>query len=189
MQALRYIVTLTIAPAFFAAAIYLCLGRIIVVYGEHVSRFRPRTYTLTFIACDVLSLVFQAAGGALASAANTQKDLQTGVDVMLAGLGLQVASMTLFIILSAEFAWRVHQSKHDLNPTHVALRESKLFKFFLFGTCQLTGPCTAGVSADLMNLQGLASQRSQSSSVASTVSQSCLEASKESLPTMRRPHI
>lgn len=130
---LRYIVTLTIAPAFFAAAIYLCLGRIIVVYGDHISRFTPRTYTLTFIGCDVLSLVFQAVGGALASAANTQKDLQTGVDVMLAGLGLQVASMSLFIVLSAEFAWRVYQTKQELNPAHVGLRESKLFKFFLFG--------------------------------------------------------
>ena len=130
----RYIVTLTIAPAFFAAAIYLCLGRIIVVYGDNISRFRPRTYTLTFIGCDVLSLVFQAAGGALASAANTQTDLQTGVDVMLAGLGLQVASMTLFIVLAGEFAWRLSRTTLEMNPTHRALRDSKVFKFFLFGT-------------------------------------------------------
>lgn len=146
----RYIVTLTMAPAFFAAAIYLCLGRIIVVYGEHVSRFRPRTYTFTFIACDVLSLVFQAVGGALASAANNQKDLQTGVDVMLAGLGLQVASLTLFIVLAAEFAWRAFQSKHDLNPTHAALRESKLFKFFLFGKRSPTDSLTTGTMADII---------------------------------------
>ena len=41
---LLYLVCLTIAPAFLSACIYLCLGRIIVVYGEHVSRFRPRSY-------------------------------------------------------------------------------------------------------------------------------------------------
>ena len=130
---LRYIVTLTIAPAFFAAAIYLCLGRIIVVFGDHVSRFKPRTYTLTFITADVLSLVFQAAGGALASAANDQANLDKGVNVMLAGLGLQVASLTLFIILAGEFAWRVLHTKHNLNPVYADLRASKVFKFFLLG--------------------------------------------------------
>ncbi|MCJ1366877.1 hypothetical protein MMC16_006008 [Acarospora aff. strigata] len=130
---LMYIVTLTIAPAFFAAAIYLCLGRIIVVFGDHVSRFKPRTYTLTFITADVLSLVFQAAGGALASAANDQANLDKGVNVMLAGLGLQVASLTLFIILAGEFAWRVLHTKHNLNPVYADLRASKVFKFFLLG--------------------------------------------------------
>jgi len=129
----RYIVTLTIGPAFFAAAIYLCLGRIVMVFGEHISRFRPRTYTFTFISFDFLSLIFQAVGGALASAANTPSALQTGVDVMLAGLGIQVVSMSLFIALCGEFAWKVSHNKHDLEPAHADLRASKLWKFFLFG--------------------------------------------------------
>lgn len=38
-----YLICLTIGPAFLAAAIYVCLGRIVVVYGEAISRIRPRT--------------------------------------------------------------------------------------------------------------------------------------------------
>jgi hypothetical protein len=49
---LIYLVMLTIAPAFLSAAIYLCLARIVVVYGEERSRFRPRTYTILFCSCD-----------------------------------------------------------------------------------------------------------------------------------------
>jgi len=64
---LWYLICLTMGPVFFAAAIYLCLGRIVVVYGEHISRIRPRTYTVFFMGCDVISLVTQAAGGGIAA--------------------------------------------------------------------------------------------------------------------------
>ena len=57
-----YLVTLTIAQAFLSAAIYLCLARIVVVYREERSRFRPRTYTILFCSCDFLALLLQAIG-------------------------------------------------------------------------------------------------------------------------------
>lgn len=74
---LIYLVTLTIAPAFLSAAIYLCLARIVVVYGEERSRFRPRTYTIMFCSCDFLALLLQAAGGAIASISNTNSGVST----------------------------------------------------------------------------------------------------------------
>jgi hypothetical protein len=72
---LIYLVTLTIAPAFLSAAIYLCLARIVVVYGEGKSGFQPRTYTILFCTCDFLALLLQAAGGAIASISDTQSDV------------------------------------------------------------------------------------------------------------------
>ena len=66
---LIYIVCLTIGPAFLSAAIYLCLARIVIVYGEGLSRFYPRTYTLLFCTCDFIALVLQAVGGAITSTA------------------------------------------------------------------------------------------------------------------------
>lgn len=39
------IVCLTIAPAFMAAAIYLCLRRIVYAFGPENSRIRPESYT------------------------------------------------------------------------------------------------------------------------------------------------
>jgi hypothetical protein len=64
---LWYLITLTIGPVFLAAAIYLTLGRIVVVYGEDISRIRPRTYTTFFLGCDIVSLCVQAVGGGIAA--------------------------------------------------------------------------------------------------------------------------
>lgn len=66
-----YLVCLTIAPAFLSGAIYLCLSRIVVIYGESLSRFKPRTYTIVFCSCDFFSLLLQAVGGAIASTSET----------------------------------------------------------------------------------------------------------------------
>lgn len=74
---LIYLVTLTIAPASLAAAIYLSLSRIVVVYGEEKSRFRPRTYTILFCSCDFLALLLQAAGGGIASISDTQSSVRS----------------------------------------------------------------------------------------------------------------
>jgi len=38
-------VCLTLGPAFFSAGIYLCLGRIVTVYGAENSRLAPSMYT------------------------------------------------------------------------------------------------------------------------------------------------
>jgi hypothetical protein len=64
---LWYLICLTTGPAFLAAAIYLCLGRIVMVYGEEISRIRARSYTVFFFGCDILSLVIQAGGGGIAA--------------------------------------------------------------------------------------------------------------------------
>jgi hypothetical protein len=49
---LTYLIPLTIGPVFLAAAVYLCLARIVVVYGENLGLMRPRSYTLLFYCCD-----------------------------------------------------------------------------------------------------------------------------------------
>ncbi|GIJ97925.1 hypothetical protein Aspvir_000031 [Aspergillus viridinutans] len=86
---LQYLICLTIGPAFITAAIYLCFGRVIIVYGEGFSRIKSRTYAIIFVACDLLCLILQAAGGAVtATAGRDQDDLRhTGVNIMIAGSG------------------------------------------------------------------------------------------------------
>ncbi|KAJ5241212.1 RTA1-domain-containing protein [Penicillium citrinum] len=133
---LVYLICLTIAPAFFTAAIYICLGRIVIVYGEDISRIRPRTYTIIFVTCDIIALILQAAGGAITSmASDDQQSLKdTGVNIMIAGLGFQVASLTLFIVLASEFALRVRKAPEDMrNPFLGTIRSGWKWKVFLFG--------------------------------------------------------
>jgi len=129
----RYLVPLTIGPAFLSASIYLCLGRIITVHGVSLSRLSPKAYTITFITCDFISLVLQAVGGAIASIADpTDKATQDlGVHIMVAGLAFQVFSLALFMVLWGEFIvrmWRCEEG--DKNVAFNRLCASFVFKAF-----------------------------------------------------------
>jgi hypothetical protein len=59
-----------------------------------------------FLTADVTALVLQAIGGAVASVADTLEGANRGGNVMLAGIVIQLAAVTLFDILSVEFAIR-----------------------------------------------------------------------------------
>ncbi|KUJ11413.1 RTA1 like protein [Mollisia scopiformis] len=130
---LWYLICLTIGPAFLAAAIYVCLGRIVVVYGEHISRIRPRTYTILFMGCDFVSLVIQAIGGGIATSVplTNQKTINLGTHILVAGLSFQVASLFAFSVCSTEFLWRVHKHHGDRNLEHADLYNSRKFRLFL----------------------------------------------------------
>lgn len=136
-QPYRYLVPITIGPAFLTAAIYLTLARIIPVYGHAYSRFKPRTYTITFITCDFISLLLQAIGGAITSIADSGSSTQNmGVNIMIAGLSFQVVSLFVFISLSADFAFSVFRAKRKgsaFAPQFSRLRATGRFKLFLCG--------------------------------------------------------
>ncbi|KAH8881153.1 RTA1-domain-containing protein [Thozetella sp. PMI_491] len=104
---IMYLVTVTIAPAFFTAGIYLCFSRVIRYYGVDVARFSTRFYTIAFISSDLLALVLQAAGGGLATVAVTIEEKDRGVNIMIAGLAWQVFSLVVFTLLCFDFRMRV----------------------------------------------------------------------------------
>ncbi|KAL3477014.1 RTA1 like protein-domain-containing protein [Aspergillus californicus] len=133
---LMYLVPLTIAPAFFTAAIYLTLSRIVVAYGEKISYFKPRTYTITFITFDIVALILQAAGGAMASTAEPgdQDATDLGVNIMIAGLAWQVISIGIFTVMGTYFYLRVRKATStDFNHDFSALRSTRYFKASLWG--------------------------------------------------------
>lgn len=137
--ALRYIVTITIGPAFFSAALYLSLARIIPVFGASNSRLQPRTYTVTFVMCDFAALVLQAAGGGLVAGSGPldQETFDTGLSVLRAGLAFHVAGMLAFVLLASDYArsvWRNRNSTaKDVDSDYLGLRETRGFRFFIFG--------------------------------------------------------
>ncbi|KAK5679175.1 phospholipid-translocating ATPase rsb1 [Elasticomyces elasticus] len=128
---LMYLITLTIAPVFISAAIYLCLTRIIVIYGQKCSRFMPGTVAVAFMTSDFLSLLLQAVGGAIADTADTHADSQIGIDIMIAGLVLQAISLAAFLLFVADFAWRCHCGVLDQDPAKQRVRNQMLFKAFM----------------------------------------------------------
>lgn len=77
-----------------------------------LSRFKPSLFYWIFIPCDIVSLILQAAGGALSCVASTKEDVDIGVNISLAGLVFQVFCITCFcgffidyLILCKKSAW------------------------------------------------------------------------------------
>jgi hypothetical protein len=127
-----YLVGLTIGPAFFSAAIYLCLARIIAIYGPGLSILTPRLIAIFFVGSDFLSLVLQAAGGAIASTANTHATSQVGINLMIAGLSTQVVSMTAFVLVCMQLAWAVRKHPERVSTEYEEMRRSRRFRLFLW---------------------------------------------------------
>lgn len=101
------ITTLIIGPVFFTGALYVLLGMFINVLGRHYSIMSAKMYTYIFMTCDVISLIIQAAGGAMASmAAGSQKDPKLGTNIMVAGVMFQLVAMTIFTIFAIDFTRR-----------------------------------------------------------------------------------
>ncbi|KIW88040.1 uncharacterized protein Z519_11150 [Cladophialophora bantiana CBS 173.52] len=126
-----YLVGLTIGPAFFSGAIYICLARIIAVYGTRLSLLSPRAITVVFVGCDFFSLVLQAGGGALTSLDISPSLEQTGINMMIAGLASQVASTTVFCGICLQIVFSIHTRPGLINRNSAALRKRLTFKLFL----------------------------------------------------------
>lgn len=77
-------------------------------FAPALSRFQPSLLYWVFIPCDLISLILQGVGGAYSAA--TSGVSQVGVDIAVAGLALQVASLVIFCVIYAEFMVRYYRS-------------------------------------------------------------------------------
>lgn len=124
---------LTIAPAFFSASIYGCLGEIINSLGPEFSRLRPEIYTKVFVSSDAVSLLLQGSGGLAAlGLLLSGRSGQNGIDIMLIGLGYQILSLIIFIYLGAEFAWKLNNSNKRKGKTIFKPGQTGLQIFLVF---------------------------------------------------------
>ncbi|KAF2712578.1 RTA1-domain-containing protein [Pleomassaria siparia CBS 279.74] len=90
-----------IAPALFAASIYIILGRIILlVHGERYSVIRQKHLTAAFVAGDVLSFHLQANG-------SSSTAILIGKALVIAGLFTQLLFFGLFIVVAGDFHRRL----------------------------------------------------------------------------------
>ncbi|KAL5519103.1 hypothetical protein ACEPAH_786 [Sanghuangporus vaninii] len=97
-----------ISPTPLLAANFVILGLIIGHLGAQYSRLTPKWYTIVFCSADVVALVVQAVGGALASSASQEDggDPTTGGNIMLGGIVLQLVSITIYTALGVEYFYR-----------------------------------------------------------------------------------
>lgn len=140
------IVCLIIAPAFFAAGIYLTLKHITLCFGAEYSLVKPEYYTWIFISCDILSLVLQGAGGGISATANSVSTQETGNDLALAGIVFQVFTLICFGSLAIHYYIRRRAGTSPLSKEAELLRERLSFQLFLVSLvvaylCILTRCC------------------------------------------------
>ncbi|KAL6229742.1 hypothetical protein BDW75DRAFT_245451 [Aspergillus navahoensis] len=114
---------LLLAPALFAASIYMMLGRIVVFLdAEKLCIFRKKWLTKFFVSGDILSFTVQAAGGGV-MASGSLSAVHNGEKIVIAGLVIQILFLGFFIITCAIFHMRV-----DKFPTERSLELGKSWR-------------------------------------------------------------
>ncbi|KAE8391243.1 RTA1 like protein-domain-containing protein [Aspergillus alliaceus] len=97
-----------VAPALFAASIYMELGRtIVVLHAEKHSLIRVKWLTKIFVAGDVLSFLMQSAGAGLMGMKS--KSRENGPHIIVGGLVVQILFFGFFMISSAVFHMRMNR--------------------------------------------------------------------------------
>lgn len=92
-----------VAPALYAASIYMILGRLIrAVHAEHLSIIPVRWMTKIFVAGDVVAFVLQAGGGGI-QAAGTLELYEIGEKIIIVGLFVQICIFSFFLFTSLDF--------------------------------------------------------------------------------------
>lgn len=100
-------VLLLVAPAFYAATIYMIFGRLLhVMECESLMMISARFGTTFFVLGDVVSFLLQASGGGLMAQEGSRK---MGGNLVTAGLGVQIGFFAFFIINELRFTKRARE--------------------------------------------------------------------------------
>ncbi|TDZ33095.1 Protein RTA1 [Colletotrichum spinosum] len=106
-------ILILVAPALYAASIYMILGRLIrTVKAEHLSLVPVRWVTRIFVSGDVVAFGLQAGGGGI-QAAGTLEMYEMGEKIIIAGLFVQIFVFGFFVITSVLFHVRLLKSPTD----------------------------------------------------------------------------
>lgn len=98
-----------LAPALFAASIYMTLGRVIrATHAESYSLIRVTWLTKLFVAGDVLTFFIQGGGGGIMASHDPSK-VKLGQNIILGGLILQILIFGLFVLVSILFHLRLRK--------------------------------------------------------------------------------
>ncbi|KAK0210391.1 RTA1 like protein-domain-containing protein [Desarmillaria ectypa] len=101
-------ILLLVAPALYAASIYVVLGRLMhKLRTERFSLIRVNWLTKFFVTGDVLSFLIQSSGGGLLARAQDRGDVDLGDTIVIIGLVIQILWFGGFILVSVVFHYRM----------------------------------------------------------------------------------
>ena len=117
-----------IAPALFAASIYMTLGRVIRrVQGEKHSLVRVNWLTKTFVIGDISSFIIQCGASGLMFQNSTRK---LGEDIVIGGLFVQIIMFALFFLTAVIFHVRIRRLPTPTSATTAVPWEQILYMLY-----------------------------------------------------------
>ncbi|CAM1511689.1 Fc.00g092020.m01.CDS01 [Cosmosporella sp. VM-42] len=106
-----------LSPLWINAFVYMTVARMIYfsLPEKKIWGIRAIRLTVIFIWLDVFCFLVQGGGGALLSNNDSQSTVRTGQKIYMAGIGVQMAFILLFGVMTAWFYYRLVQIRgHDL---------------------------------------------------------------------------
>lgn len=120
-------ILILVAPALYAASIYMILARLIrALHAEHLSFIPVKWLTKIFVTGDVVAFTLQAGGGGIQSA-GTLDLYNLGEKIIIAGLFVQIVIFSIFLSTSLSVHYRVCKT-----PTIAASRQVVPWKRHLY---------------------------------------------------------
>ncbi|KAJ5744477.1 RTA-like protein [Penicillium manginii] len=102
-------VLILLAPPLYAASIYMVLGRTVTyLQAEPLSLVRVNWMTKIFVAGDVFSFLMQSAGGGMMAIKDTHTR-ETGSNIVIGGLVVQLLFFGFFVVTAAVFHMRINR--------------------------------------------------------------------------------
>ena len=111
----------------------------VVFLDPSISRIRPSFYYVIFIICDIISLTFQAAGGALSSISEGTSDI--GVQLAMTGLVFQIITIVFFCALFGDYLFR-HVRNLGRKGSSISRRLKIFFSFMGLAIALILARCT-----------------------------------------------
>ncbi|CAF1519649.1 unnamed protein product [Rotaria magnacalcarata] len=125
--------SIILAPIFNAAIEYVLIGRLMHAVGDQYSLVKPNLVAWIFIVCDIISMLVQSAGaGVLTSAGANLQNLETGENILLGGLGVNLASFTLFCLQLFYFDYLTRKSPPVFLNGSIYQRRWRLFLYVIY---------------------------------------------------------
>ncbi|KAI8724381.1 hypothetical protein NCS52_00007000 [Fusarium sp. LHS14.1] len=118
---------LLLGPPFFAASIYMVLGRLIrLLDAERYSMIRLKWLTKIFLFGDIASIVAQGIGGGMLAGAKSKSDSDRGQTIIIGGLAIQLLFFGGFMVVTVIFHLRIRR-----DPTDASLKIQSPWKRLL----------------------------------------------------------
>ncbi|GFN19173.1 RTA1 domain-containing protein [Aspergillus tubingensis] len=129
--------TILLAPALYAASIYMVLGRVISgLRGQHLSIIPVKWLTKIFVMGDVLSFMAQCAGGGMMASGGSK----AGIQITIVGLIIQLIFFGIFLVTAAVFHKRkLRESSSEMGDETLISASSELHWTTLLGALYAVG--------------------------------------------------